>query len=198
MHTISLWVLNEACQQNAAWLKAGLPIVPVAVNLPVSFLIGEQCVEHIERALTNANLAPKFLEVEITENTFMASTEIAIEVLIGLKSMGVNVAIDDFGTGYSCLGYLKDLPVGTLKIDGTFVHGLGNGKGNEGIVQSIIAMGNSLNLELVAECVEHQFQVDILVGMGCNIMQGNYYSHPLSATSTAAYLGNQALAYNVS
>ncbi|MFT6896461.1 MAG: diguanylate cyclase (GGDEF)-like protein [Paraglaciecola sp.] len=189
IHTISLWVLNEACQQNAAWLKAGLPIVPVAVNLPVSFLLDQQCVEHIEQALCKAGLAPEFLQVEITENTFMASTELAIEVLIQLRKLGVNVAIDDFGTGYSCLAYLRDLPVGTLKIDGTFVKDLGENSGNDGIVQTIITLGRGLGLELVAECVEQQYQVDILAAMGCSVFQGYYFSRPLNATDTGEYLG---------
>ncbi|MFT6949678.1 MAG: diguanylate cyclase (GGDEF)-like protein [Paraglaciecola sp.] len=189
MHSISIWVLNEACQQNAAWLEAGLPIVPVAVNLPVSFLLDQQCVEHIEQALCKAGLAPEFLEVEITENTFMASTELAIEVLKKLRKLGVNVAIDDFGTGYSCLAYLRDLPIGTLKIDGTFVKGLGKKSGNDGIVQTIITLGRGLGLELVAEGVEQQYQVDILAAMGCSVFQGYYFSRPLNATDMATYLG---------
>lgn len=193
LHSISLWVLNEACQQNAAWLKAGLPIVPVAVNLPVSFLLNQQCVKHIEEALFNAGLAAEYLQVEITENTFMASTEVAIEVLLQLRELGVNVAIDDFGTGYSCLAYLKDLPVGTLKIDGTFVDGLGELNGNDNIVQTIITMGKQLGLELVAECVEQRSQVDILAAMGCSVFQGDYFSQPLNATDTAAYLGKPGL-----
>jgi diguanylate cyclase (GGDEF)-like protein len=198
IHSISLWVLNEACEQNAAWLKAGLPIVPVAVNLPVSFLMDQQCVEHIERALFKAGLAPEFLEVEITENTFMASTELAIEVLIQLRKLGVNVAIDDFGTGYSCLAYLRDLPVGTLKIDGTFVKDLGGKGGNDGIVQTIITLGRGLGLELVAECVERQSQVDILAAMGCSVFQGYFFSRPLNATDTAAYLGRPGLGFKAS
>jgi len=193
MPIINLWVLNEACQQNVAWRKAGLTIVPIAVNLPVSFFMDQQCVEHIRRALYEAGLAPEFLEVEITENTFMASTEQAVEVFRQLRELGVNVAIDDFGTGYSCLAYLKDLPICTLKIDGTFVTGLGEEGGNDGIVQTIITLGGGLGLELVAECVETQSQVNILTAMGCNVFQGYYFSPPLNATDTADYLSKPVL-----
>ncbi|WP_166423929.1 EAL domain-containing protein [Paraglaciecola sp. 20A4] len=207
MESISVWVLNQACQQNADWQRLGIDIVPVAVNLPASFIMGPHCLEFIRHALKQSGLAAEFLEVEITENTFIASTELAVNVLSALHELGVNVAIDDFGTGYSCMSYLRDLPVNTLKIDGTFINDLvspeltdaGNGRDqhnrDHGILKSIIMLGKSLGLSIVAECVEEKFQVDILREMGCDVIQGYYYSKPLSVDDADAYLrlhlGNQ-------
>lgn len=208
MESISVWVLNQACQQNADWQRVGIDIVPVAVNLPASFIMGPHCLDFINNALNQSGLAAKFLEIEITENTFIASTELAIDVLSALHELGVNVAIDDFGTGYSCMSYLRDLPISTLKIDGTFINDLVAPKvtdtphsakdthqRDQGIIRSIILLGKSLGLSIVAECVEQEFQVDILRQMGCDIIQGYYYSKPLSVNDADSYLrshvGNQ-------
>jgi diguanylate cyclase (GGDEF)-like protein len=200
MEVISIWVLEQACQQNANWQKAGIDIVPVAVNLPASFLMGRECLESIKRALRSSGLKAQFLEIEITENTFIESTELAIDVLTSIHDLGVKIAIDDFGTGYSCMSYLRDLPINTLKIDGTFVNDLvvsdsastvANESADlrgEGIVRTIITLGKSLGLGIVAECVEHEFQVEILKSMGCDVIQGYYFSKPLCVDDIAHYL----------
>jgi EAL domain-containing protein (putative c-di-GMP-specific phosphodiesterase class I) len=106
--------------------------------------------------------------------------------------LDINIAIDDFGTGYSSLSYLRDLPVNSLKIDGSFIQGLGQSQGqaNEGIVQSIITLGKSLNLSVIAECVETQAQVDILNKMQCDSIQGYFFSKPLAANDFSEYLRN--------
>ena len=103
------------------------------------------------------------------------------------------IALDDFGTGYSCLSYLKDLPIGTLKIDGTFIQGLGVSQANDGIVQSIITLGKSLGMTLVAECVETEQQRNLLEHMECDIIQGYLYSKPLSAADAASFLMAQSI-----
>ncbi|MFB1014507.1 MAG: EAL domain-containing protein, partial [Alteromonadaceae bacterium] len=152
------------------------------------FIMHPDCVENIQSTLTDTGLAPKYLEIELTENTFINSRITAVSVLRTLQAIGINIAIDDFGTGYSCMSYLKDLPIGTLKIDGSFITGLGQSQANEGIVQSIITLGKSLDMMIVAECVETEQQRCILHNMQCDIIQGYLFSPPLIVDDAASYL----------
>lgn len=188
MHSLSLWVLEEACGQNAWWQEQGSDKTRVAVNLPASFIMHPNAVNQITDILETTELDPKYLEIEITENTFISNTEHAIKVLEQLRQMGINIAVDDFGTGYSSMSYLRDLPVGTLKIDGSFVRQMGSDAVNDGIIQSIITLGKSLGLSLIAECVENKEQATQLKKMGCDMIQGYYFSKPLSAEDTEAFL----------
>ena len=188
MRQFCLWVLRQTCQQNRQWQIDGLDIVRIAVNLPASFIIHPQCVTDIKSVLDETGLDVKYLEVEITENTFMSSTSHAVEVLSALAAMGIRIAIDDFGTGYSCMSYLRDLPITSLKIDGSFVEGLGHSQANDGIVQSIITLGHSLDLVLIAECVETEAQLEALRAMNCDVIQGYYFSKPLEASAAATYI----------
>ena len=197
MHEFSLWVLRTACAQNFHWQALGLPKVRVAVNLPVSFIMHPQCVRSVANILQETGLRPEYLEVEITENTFMSSTSYAVQVLKELKSMGVSISIDDFGTGYSCMSYLRDLPIGSLKIDGSFVQDLGVNRKNDGIVESIITLGKSLDLVVIGECVETPSQLEILRTMQCDVIQGHYYSKPLRVSEAQNYLRAQAIALSV-
>ncbi len=193
MHDLSLWVLEQACQQNVDWQNAGFPPVSIAVNLPPSFILHVDCTEKVQSILRKTGLAAKYLEIELTENTFIGSGLAAVSVLKSLRDIGVIIALDDFGTGYSCLSYLKDLPIGTLKIDGTFIQGLGVSQANDGIVQSIITLGKSLGMTLVAECVETEQQRSLLEHMECDIIQGYLYSKPLSAADAASFLMAQSI-----
>ena len=193
MHDLSLWVLEQACQQNVDWQNAGFPPVSIAVNLPPSFILHVDCTEKVQSILRKTGLAAKYLEIELTENTFIGSGLAAVSVLKSLRDIGVIIALDDFGTGYSCLSYLKDLPIGTLKIDGSFIQGLGVSQANDGIVQSIITLGKSLGMTLVAECVETERQRNLLEHMECDIIQGYLYSKPLSAADAASFLMAQSI-----
>ena len=190
MYELTLWILAQACKQNASWQKAGLLPVTVAVNFPASFIMHPDCVKNIQSILSDSGLAPKYLEIELTENTFINSRVTAVSVLRILQDIGINIAIDDFGTGYSCMSYLKDLPIGTLKIDGSFITGLGQSQPNEGIVQSIITLGKSLDMMIVAECVETEQQRCILQRMKCDIIQGYLFSTPLEVNAAASFLAN--------
>jgi diguanylate cyclase (GGDEF)-like protein len=192
MHDLSLWVLEQACQQNVDWQNAGLPPVSIAVNLPPSFILHIDCAQLIQSILRKTGLAAKYLEIELTENTFIGPALGAISVLQSLRDIGVVIALDDFGTGYSCLSYLKDLPIGTLKIDGTFIQELGVSQASEGIVQSIITLGKGLGMTLVAECVETEQQRSLLENMECDIIQGYLYSKPLPAADAASFLMAQS------
>lgn len=188
MHALSLWVLEEACGQNAAWQEQGGDKTRVAVNIPASFIMHPNAVTQITDILETTELEARYLEIEITENTFISNTDHAIKVLEQLRQMGINIAVDDFGTGYSSMSYLRDLPVGTLKIDGSFVRQMGSDAVNDGIIQSIITLGKSLGLSLIAECVENKEQAVQLKKMGCDMIQGYYFSKPLSADDTEAFL----------
>lgn len=191
MSQLSLWLLEQACIQNVSWQSAGFSPVKIAVNLPASFIMQPRCLKDIYSILTKTGLNPKFLEIELTENTFLDSTSIAVSVLQALKDLGISIAIDDFGTGYSCMSYLQDLPIGTLKIDGSFVKGLGLSQREDGIVQSIITLGKSLNMVLVGECVETVQQLTILKNMQCDIIQGYLFSKPLAVDDATSFLASR-------
>jgi diguanylate cyclase (GGDEF)-like protein len=190
MYELTLWILAQACKQNKSWQRAGLLPVTMAVNLSASFIMHPDCQKNIQSILSDSGLSPRYLEIELTENTFINSRITAVSVLRTLQDIGIKIAIDDFGTGYSCMSYLKDLPIGTLKIDGSFITGLGLSATNEGIVQSIIMLGKSLEMMIVAECVETELQRSILQRMECDIIQGYLYSTPLTVDGAEKFLAN--------
>lgn len=190
MHELSLWILEQTCKQNMSWQQSGLTPVSIAVNLPASFIVHPQCLEKIQSILTTTGLAPKYLEIELTESTFVGSKLNALPALEALVALGINIALDDFGTGYSCMSYLQYLPIKIIKIDGCFIKGLGLSQANKGIVQSIIMLGKSLNMLVVAECVETEQQRSILKDMDCDIIQGYFYSKPLTTDEATRFLTN--------
>lgn len=190
MPELSLWILEQTCKQNMSWQQSGLTPVSIAVNLPASFIVHPQCLEKIQSILTATGLAPKYLEIELTENTFVGSKLNALPTLEALVALGINIALDDFGTGYSCMSYLQYLPIKIIKIDGCFIKGLGLNQANKGIVQSIITLGKSLNMLVVAECVETEQQRSILKDMDCDIIQGYFYSKPLTTDEATRFLTN--------
>jgi predicted signal transduction protein with EAL and GGDEF domain len=178
------WVLREACRQMMAWRTAGLVVPRIAVNLSVKQIERGNIVEVVRSALADSGLEPAALELEITESLIM-NAEDALGVLDGLDRLGVHLAIDDFGTGYSSLAYLKLLPVGTLKIDRSFVVGIGANVGDEAIIRTVVALARSLGLTTVAEGVDSQHQLDFLREQGCDEIQGYFFSQPLSAAEFA-------------
>lgn len=190
MNQLSEIVLRQSCEQNAIWQRLGYAPPPIAVNLPASFIIQPTCVQIIRDVLAASKLPAELLEIEITENTFVASTDKTIQTLKELKGMGIGIAIDDFGTGYSCMSYLRDLPVSKLKIDGSFIQQIGENETNDGIVTAIVTLGKSLKLRIVGECIETQTQNTLLKEMGCDVGQGYLHSRPLSAEKMAQYFAN--------
>jgi len=177
---ISEWVIREACLQNRAWQKEGLPAVPVAVNLSVRYFMQRNVAEQVAEILRETELDPSYLELEITE-TMMMDVEYATSALAKFKELGVRISVDDFGTGYSSLNYLKSLPVDKLKIDRTFVRDILNSSNDAAIVRTIITMGHHLNHTVIAEGVETKEQLQYLRENGCDELQGYIYSPPLSA-----------------
>jgi diguanylate cyclase (GGDEF)-like protein/PAS domain S-box-containing protein len=184
------WNLREACRQISEWraVLAAHPHLTISVNLSAKQFLQPNLVEDIRKLLGELSLPPEALKLEITESTVMADPSAAVEMLQQIKSLGIHLAIDDFGTGYSSLSYLHRFPLDTLKIDRSFISGMGNdGEGME-IARTILPMANNLRLDVVAEGVETIQQVALLKKLHCKYGQGYYFSRPLSAEGTAALL----------
>jgi EAL domain-containing protein (putative c-di-GMP-specific phosphodiesterase class I) len=153
----------------------------MSVNLSARQFQHPRLVDDISRAVTQARLDPRWLKLEITESVAMQDAEASIGTLHGLKALGIRLAIDDFGTGYSSLAYLKRLPVDTLKIDRSFVAGLGQDPHDTAIVQSVVALAGALELSVTAEGVETEAQYHQLRLLGCERGQGFLFSAPRPA-----------------
>lgn len=175
------WVLRTVCAQAAQWLQSGQPAISVAVNLSSVQLNQANLGQVVEAVLQETQLAPEHLELEVTETALMQDIEAALKLLHGLKSLGVRLAIDDFGTGYASLGYLRQLPIDTLKIDTCFVNGILSEPKNQAIVKRIIAMAHDLHLTVVAEGVETEAEMQLLKDYGCDLLQGYWIGAPMNA-----------------
>lgn len=178
---IGKWVLEEACRQNQAWQAAGLPPMRMAVNLSAAQFDDMDLIQLVADTLATTQLDPGCLELEITESLLMADVEKAIRMLAELRKLGTTIALDDFGTGYSSLSYLKRFPLHYLKIDRSFVSGIPEDSNDDAIVRAIVAMAQSLGLDVIAEGVETEEQARFLQQIGCSTFQGYYYSRPVSA-----------------
>lgn len=179
---LSKWVLREACIQNKKWQKMGFKPMRVGVNVSAQYLYSENMVGFIKQIIGEVGLEAKYLEIEITESTIMTNDRIGISILKKLKNMGMGISIDDFGTGYSSLNYLKELPVSTLKIDQSFISSdIDINKQIGTIVKTVIKLGHSLGLNVIAEGVETKKQFTYLKENYCNEIQGFLYSKPVEA-----------------
>jgi diguanylate cyclase (GGDEF)-like protein/PAS domain S-box-containing protein len=187
---ISEWVLRQACRQAKAWEAQGLHTLKVSVNVSGLHFRKSGLVEAVTRALETSGLDPRCLVIEPTETIMMDNHETTLESLRALKQLGVDVAIDDFGTGYSSLAYLKEFPIDALKIDRAFVCDLASNENAKAITTAIIAMANSLDLEVIAEGVETRAQEKTLRELGCARMQGYLYSKPVAAEGIPALVRN--------
>ncbi|MFZ3591770.1 putative bifunctional diguanylate cyclase/phosphodiesterase [Bacillus sp. DJP31] len=176
--SIGEWVLQRACMQNKEWQDQGYPFLCVSVNVSVQQFTNSHLVKTVEKTLRETGLNPKYLELEITES-IMQNVEESIKVLTGLRGLGLKIALDDFGTGYSSLHVLKDLPIHTLKIDKTFIDDITD-EGDQSMVKGIIDIARNLNLEIVAEGVEHEYQVRALAAYHCDYGQGFLFARPVS------------------
>ncbi len=183
-------VLRDACAQNRAWQRQGLPEVRVAVNLSGYQLQQKNLIETVSTILEDTDLEGRFLEVEVTETVVMQNPDFAVNVLNALRDLGIHISIDDFGTGYSSLAHLKRFSVNTLKIDKSFVRDVAVNATDAAITTAIIAMGNSLNLKIIAEGVENEGQLTFLRDQSCHEMQGFLFSKPVPPEQVAAILGN--------
>ncbi|MCF6280781.1 MAG: EAL domain-containing protein [Candidatus Polarisedimenticolaceae bacterium] len=178
---VDRWVLNEACRQAKRWLDMGLPTINMAVNISGFSIEHGLLLDMVEEALKNSQLDPRVLELEITEGYLMQHREQATMIIEQLKEQGVSFSIDDFGTGYSSLGYLKMLPINRLKIDQSFVRDVLDDESDQAIIRAVIALGHSMQMQIVAEGVESEAQADFLNKLDCDFAQGYLYSKSVSA-----------------
>jgi EAL domain-containing protein (putative c-di-GMP-specific phosphodiesterase class I) len=189
---IGHWVLREACRQTAAWLRSGLGVGQIAVNVSAVELHGKDFLASVQAVLTDTGLDPRYLQLELTETGLMQDTDLTTSVLDALKALGVGLAVDDFGTGYSSLSYLRRFPIDTLKIDQSFVRDISSAAAvdadENAIVSAIIAMGKSLKQRVIAEGIETPQQLAFLQTHGCAEGQGYYFSRPVTADAFAALL----------
>ena len=184
---IGRWVLQEACRQNAVWQQAGLRPLRVAVNLSARQFHSGNLLGEIDHALAASGMPVSSLELEITESMVMNDPEGVIKLLGAIHDRGVHLALDDFGTGHSSLAYLKRFPIDCVKIDRAFVKDTPGNMDDVAIARTIVAMAQALNLSTVAEGVETAEQYELLKSMGCNQIQGYFFSRPLSADDFLAY-----------
>jgi diguanylate cyclase (GGDEF)-like protein/PAS domain S-box-containing protein len=177
------WVLREACRQNRAWIDAGLPETPVAVNLSLARFDPVRVVGGIARALSDTGLPPWLLEIELTESQMLGQGDRAEQLIHGIRKLGVRVSVDDFGTGYSSLGYLTRHRFDAIKIDRSFVQGLPGEAGQVAVVEAIVAMARALDYRIVGEGVETEAQAEALLALGCREMQGYLLGRPVPAAA---------------
>lgn len=189
---IGNWVLYSAVQQNADWKAAGLPIVPVAINLSVVQFRDASLCDTVVDAMRVSGLAPAMVELELTESIAMDDSTFTIDMVARLHALGIGLSIDDFGTGYSSLSYLKRFKIDKLKIDQSFIRDLQSDPDDEAIVTAIIGLAKGLGFRTIAEGVETQEQFDFLRAHQCDEIQGYFYSKPVPAEEFARLLAHQA------
>ena len=191
IQSIGEWVLYETCRQGRDWLDQHLPPINLAVNLSPLQLHHGDVRQLIGTILHNTGFPAHHLELELTESALMEQQEETVKILQGLRQQGIRIAIDDFGTGYSSLAYLKQFPLDVLKIDKRFVEDIPHERDDMEIAATIVAMGHSLRLTVLAEGVETKAQLEFLEQQGCDYYQGYLYSMPLPAEEFAQLLSQQ-------
>ena len=188
---LGTWVLQEACRQAQAWRQQGLPAIRMAVNVSLHQLVLTDMVGCTRQALAQSGLPAQQLELEITESALATRPEEALQLLRALKALGVRLAIDDFGTGYSSLAHLKRFPIDVLKIDRGFISDIPHSVDDKAISHAIIAMGQSMGMEVLAEGVETPEQLHFLQQHACHYYQGYWCSKPVPAPAFAQLLQAQ-------
>lgn len=179
--SIGFYILQQACVQTETWQTAKKSDFTVAVNLSAKQFRQKNLPKKIEKALRATRLDSRFLEIEMTESAAVENVQVVIQNLKDIASLGIKLAIDDFGTGYSSFAYLKNFPLHKLKIDKSFIFELLNDPKSRAIVATIISLGHNLGLKVIAEGVETKEQLETLKEMGCDEVQGYYYSQPVAA-----------------
>ena len=189
---IGEWVLKEACLQNKRWQTQGFAPIRTAVNISARQLHDHGFADTVIRILKETNLAPQYLELELTESSIMQNAELAANVLSRLKSMGIYCSIDDFGTGYSSLASLKRLPINALKIDKSFVSEAPSEPDDAALVMAIVTLAHNLRLKVIAEGVETEEQLRLLHLLRCDEIQGFLFSKPLPADAFVSLLDSHS------
>jgi EAL domain-containing protein (putative c-di-GMP-specific phosphodiesterase class I) len=179
---ISDWIIREACRTAQKWTLLFKRALTMSINISAVHFNDGSLIETIANALKNSGINPKYLELELTETSILQDLEQAAATLDVFKSMGLKLALDDFGTGYSSLSYLMKLPFDKLKIDQSFIKNLKTETKGTAIVSAIISMSHSLGMSVIAEGVEEEEHMRILLPMQCDLVQGYYISRPLPAS----------------
>ncbi|WP_188669258.1 EAL domain-containing protein, partial [Tersicoccus solisilvae] len=190
VNSIGQWVLLSVCSQLERWQNQGLEVVPVAINISAKQLQTD-IISSIEVALAMHGLSAELLEIELTESAVMQRPLESVEILNQLKALGLSLAVDDFGTGYSSLAYLKRFPLDTLKIDREFVRDITKDPDDAAITNAIIVLAHSLELQVVAEGVETQAQLNFLAAQGCDQAQGFLLGRPMTEGQAEALLSRK-------
>ncbi|WP_144460790.1 sensor domain-containing protein [Siminovitchia fortis] len=189
---IGEWVLREACKQNRKWQEMGFPPVSVSVNVSVRQLEQADMLRQVIEVLNETGLDPKWLELEVTESVF-ADLENAAAILEDIRGFGVQISVDDFGTGYSTFSYVKQLPVDTIKIDSSFIRDIHKNVESKAIVNAILTLAETLDINVIAEGVETSEQLELLNSGGCIQGQGYLFSKPVSNELFEKYFHNTDL-----
>ena len=184
------WVIQKVCEQMKIWDRENMPHFNVAVNISAVQFRRSDFLEKIKEFILTCEGSRNRLELEITESILMKNPENAGEILKALVEMGVKISIDDFGTGYSSLSYLKQFPVNNLKIDKSFINELASNPDDLAIAKTIVALAREMNLQVVAEGVETESQLEILKQINCDIIQGFYYCNPVSSEKLKVFLSS--------
>ena len=185
---LDYYVIKEACQQIARWRAQGQICLPVAVNLSGLHFQNEKILDVLEYELQSANIDSSMLEIELTEAILIDDPDRALNILKKIRAMNIKVSLDDFGTGYSSLSYLRSLPIDIVKLDKCFIDRLALNPQDRAITQGIITLAKSLNLGVIAEGVETEEQLSLLNAMGCEQIQGYYFSRPCPAQELQSWL----------
>lgn len=188
---IGEWVLLTACTQNKLWQSMGLPPVQVSVNVSAKQFQDPQLLAKIQQILQDTNLAPQFLEIEITESAIMKDENAGVNLLKQLQNMGVHLSIDDFGKGYSSLTHLKKFPIQKLKIDASFIREVPANLDDSAITSTVVAIAHTLNLKAIAEGVETTAQLNFLRSLKCDAIQGYIFSPAVPAATATQILYDQ-------
>jgi diguanylate cyclase (GGDEF)-like protein len=191
-------MLDLALRDFQGWKRLGLDIDFVSVNASSSCINSDAYVDRVLRGLSEHKLSPSNLKIEIVESVFLGSEGLDVrKVLERLSAKGIMISLDDFGTGFASLSHLRDYPIDCIKIDKSFVMGLGNGDSNTAIVHALIALGRSMKLHVIAEGIETQGQLDFVTALGSHFGQGFLFSKPMDAHQLSSYLSNAQASQNL-
>ncbi|HWL27210.1 MAG TPA: EAL domain-containing protein [Ureibacillus sp.] len=188
---IGEWVLREVCEQINSWKEKGISPVRIAINFSAQQFSQKHLIKHIQQILTETEVNPELLEIEITESAILGNEDIILQTLQRLKKMGIRISLDDFGTGYSSLNYLRRFPIDTIKIDKSFIQDISENKNeSKAIVESITNLAKKLNMSIIAEGVETEEQLDVLKEYDCQEFQGYLCSPPILPKDFEQFLSN--------
>ena len=182
------WVIRDVCRQGKDWLDKGYPPLRISVNISALELAQDRFADRVADAIQRSGFDAKYLQIEVTETAVMGNLEDASRHLRRLEQLGVAVSVDDFGTGHSSLSYLHRLPIDSIKVDRSFVQQITQSDESAAIVRAIVAMASSLDLQVIAEGVETEDQLEAVAKLGCQFIQGYVFSRPLNLSSMPGIL----------